>query len=148
MQLNLAKDAKWLVVHAPVAAGATDITDCTVVDTAGYDNVVFAVKFGAIVTGAVTSIKVQQSSDNSADTYADLAGSNVAIADDQDGKIALVEIIRPRERYLKLQILRATQNATVDAALAILHGGGVMPATQSDVAGTAEVHGSPAEGTA
>lgn len=146
---NLAKNCKIQRVKVAQAAGTSDITS-DAVDMQGFEACMFIVEFGAIVSGAVTSVKAQQSSDNgSSDTYADLTGTSVTVADTDDNKVAYLDVVRPKERYLKCIVDRGTQNATVDSMLAILYNPRVKPPTHdsSTVLG-GEVHVSPAEGTA
>lgn len=129
------------------AAGTTAITS-NAVDTAGYDGVCFIVPLGAIVNGAVTSMKMQQSSDDAAtDDYTDVAGTSVTIADTDDDKLKYLDVCRPGKRYVKLVISRATQNATIGGVIAILYSARKRPVTHgTGVAG--EQWCSPAEGTA
>lgn len=127
------------------AAGTSAITS-SAVDTAGYDGCLFIVPFGAIVTNAVTSIKVQQC-DTSGGSYADLLGTSQTVADDSDDKLFYVDVFRPQEQFLKLVVSRATQNATVGGIVAILYNASSRPTTQgTNVAG--ETFNWPAEGTA
>lgn len=129
------------------AAGTSDLTS-EYIDTAGYDSVVIRVGFGAITSSAVTSVKIQQC-DTSGGTYADLEGTSIAVADDDDNQMTVHEIVRPRERYLKVVIDRGTANAVVDFCSATLFGAGKLPVTHdSATVVSAEVHVSPAEGTA
>jgi hypothetical protein len=127
------------------AAGATAITS-SAVDTAGFDGCLFIVPFGAIVSGAVTSIKVQQC-DTTGGSYADLEGSSQTVADTDDDKAFYVDIFRPREQFLKLVVSRATQNATVGGIIAVLYSARNRPTTHgTNVSG--ETFNWPAEGTA
>jgi hypothetical protein len=132
------------------AAGATDLTS-EFVDTAGFEGVRLICGFGAIVAGAATSVNAQQC-DTSGGTYADLAGTKITVADDDDNQITVIDIFRPRERYIKHLAKRATQNATIDFLVAELYGAGGArkePVTQDAAVVVAqEVHVSPAEGTA
>ena len=118
---------------------------------AGWEGVTFLVPLGAIVGGAVTSIKVQQSSDDGgSDDYTDVSGSAVTIADTDDDKLKYIDVLRPGKRYLKLIVSRATQNATIGGVIAIqrfarsVTGSGVTQGT--NVAG--EAWTGAAEGTA
>lgn len=146
--MNSANREKVIRVMNAVAAGTTAQTS-SAVDTQGFDGVKFYTSFGAITADAVTSVEVQQSSDNSADTYVDLLGTNIAVAHDDDNQVVVHDIYRPRERYLKVQINRATQNAVIDGVIAVLYGPNKMPTTDdaATVVGR-ETHVSPAEGTA
>ena len=150
--MNLSNGIKTVRVKADgtnytAAAGLTAVTS-EVIDTGGYEGVRLMVGFGAIVAGAVTSVKVQQC-DTSGGTYADLLGSSITVADTDDNKVAVIDICRPQERYLKVVTSRATQNATVDFMTAELYGTRKQ-ATTDDTATviSREIHVSPAEGTA
>jgi hypothetical protein len=146
--MNGATREKTIRIMNAVAAGTSDQAS-SAVDTQGFEGVKFYTLFGAITTGAVTSVKVQQSSDNDADTYADLAGTSITVADDDDNQVVVHDIYRPRERYLKVVVDRGTQNAVIDGIVAVLYGPAKMPTSDdaSTVVGR-ETHASPAEGTA
>lgn len=131
-----------------VAAGTTDVNS-DIVDTAGYEGVRFIAGFGALTSGAVTSLKVQQNTANSGTGMADLEGSNIAVADDDDNQIAITDIFRPRERYLRVAFDRGTANAVIDFLLVELYLPHVEPITEdASIVIAAEKHTSPAEGTA
>lgn len=150
---NLSNKVKTIRAHAPVGAGASDVTDSKVIDTQGYEGVRFIVGFGAITGGAATSVKAQQAVAKTSDTAltagADLEGTGITVADDADSKLVVLDIFRPRERYVQVHVLRATQNSVVDLVVAELYGARKLPVAQdsAEVSGQ-EVHTSPAEGTA
>jgi hypothetical protein len=145
---NFLTQNKLTLVEAATAAGTTDV-ESAIVDCAGYQGVVFFTTFGVITAGAVTSIKVQQDIDAAGATMADLLGSGITVADDDDGQTFAIEIYRPRERYLRCVVDRATQNAVVGEIYAIRYGARTGPQTNTvtDLL-TAEIHVGPAEGTA
>ena len=132
------------------AAGTSSITS-TAVNMAGYDGCLFLVPFGAIVSGAATSIKLQQC-DTSGGSYADLTGTSQTVADTDDDKTFVIDIKRPQEHYLKLVVSRATQNATVGAIYAIPYQkrtrGSILPVAGTNAIGGVERFAFPAEGTA
>lgn len=131
-----------------VAAGTSDVNS-DIVDMQNFEGVRFLVGFGAITSGAVTSIKVQQGAASDMSDAADLLGTGVTVADNDDNQVAIVEVYKPRERYLRVTTDRGTQNAVIDFAIAELWGAKKLPITD-DTATTIgnEVHISPAEGTA
>jgi hypothetical protein len=133
-----------------VAAGAAVITPSSGIDMQNYEGCLFMVEFGAIVAGAATSIEVHTSSDDGvADSYTALIGTGVTVADDDDNQIFWVDVYKPRERYLKLIVNRATQNSTVDGITAIQYEPRAMSTTHdATTVGGGEIHTSPAEGTA
>lgn len=149
MQTYFTEDHKISIASTTTAgaAGTSAITS-SAIDMAGYDNCCFLVPLGAIVSGAVTSLKLQQSSDDGgSDDYTDVTGTSITIADTDDDKLKYLDVKRPGKRYLKLVISRATQNATVGGIIAIQYGARSRPVTQgTNVAG--EQHASEAEGTA
>lgn len=130
------------------AAGTTAITSGAI-DMAGFEGCVFIVPVGAVVSGAVTTIKVQQC-DTSGGSYADLTGTSVTIADTDDDFLKYVDVFRPQKQFLKMVVSRATQNATIGGIVAIQYQKRFMAQTGmsqgTNVAG--EQWTSPAEGTA
>ncbi len=146
---NLTTSSKMARVSNAVAAGTTAVNSSSV-DMQGFESCTFLVALGAITTGAVTSIKVQQSGDDGvADSFADLKGTSITIADTDDNKIALVEVHNPRERYVRCVVSRGTANAVIDSIVAIQTGPKDEPTTHdtATVVGS-EIHHAPAEGTA
>lgn len=146
MNQNFAKDHK-ISQCSTVTAGAAATTDidATSVDMSGFEQVTFVVPIGTIVSGAVTSIKAQGSSDNS--SFSDLAGTSQTIADTDDDKTFYVNVVKPSYRYVRLVVDRGTQNATVGGIIAIQSNPKTLPVSHgTSVSG--ETHISPAAGTA
>ena len=143
---NLGPSVKITRLMNAVAAGTSDQLS-SALDMQGFDGVMFLTSFGTITAGAVTSVEVHQC-DTSGGSYAALAGSSIAVADDDDNQVVVHDIYRPRERYLKVNIDRGTQNAVIDGVVAIQYGARLQPATNdSATVVSREVHASPAEGT-
>ena len=146
--MQLSKNSKIVQIISPTegAAGSTAING-TVVDTQGFRGVLVVATMGAITTGAATSLKVQQGTDGTMSDAADLAGTSQTIADDADGKVFYADVKNPAKRYVRLVVSRATQNAVVASAVAILYDPTDAPTTHgTGVSGEAFV--GPAEGTA
>lgn len=127
------------------AAGTSAITGDTI-DTQGFGRVLFVVPIGAIVTGAVTSLKVQHDDASGMGTVADVDTSSITIADDADNTTKYVEFV-PTKRYVRLYISRDTQNATFGGAHAILADAFSGPVSQP-AAVTGEFIASAISGTA
>jgi len=142
---NISSNFQLTKVQNATAAGSTDVTSDSV-DMLNYDTVMFHLTFGTITSGAVTSIHVEQSANDS--SFADLTGTNVTVADDDDNQVFWVEVTNPGDRYLRLIVDRATQNAVVGEIYA-LRGRGGEEAVDNNVTDTitGELHVSPAEGT-
>lgn len=146
--MQLSKNSKVVQVITPTAGAAgTTAINGTVIDTQGFRGAIIIVTMGAIVADAVTSLKVQQGTNSTVTDAADIAGTSQAIADDADEKVFYVDVKNPTERYLRLVVSRATQNATVASAIAVLYDPSDAPTTHgTGVSGESFV--SPAEGTA
>lgn len=147
--MNLSKSAKVTRVSNAVAAGTTTVNSSSV-DMTSFDNVQFLVAFGAIVDGGSQSCKLQQSSDDgSADAWADLEGTKITVADDDDNQLVILDLSRPREKFVRCVVSRATQNSTIDGIVAQQYNGQVEPVVHdaTTVVGS-EFHHAPAEGTA
>lgn len=148
--MQLTNVVKTILCKSAVAAGATDITDATVVDTAGYDGVRFIFVFGAITTNAVTSTGVAGKATNSPTPGTDdLAGSKQTVADSADDTVFITDITHPQQRYLRPFVKRATQNAVVNCIIAELYSlSGKAPVTQDATVSGSELFDAPAVGTA
>ena len=144
----LTDDVKITVVGAASAAGVTTINSSPV-DMAGYDGVVFLTTFGAIVATGVQSLKAQEDTVVGMGGAADLTGSGITVADDDDGQSFWLDIRRPRERFVRCVVLRATANSTVGEIYAIQYRARTRPQV-NNVANvmTGEKWEAPAEGAA
>ena len=89
------------------AAATTD--NGSAIDMKGFDSVTFIVGFGPIAAGGVKSVKVQQDATRPWDA-ADLVGTAITVADDDDNQVVMLEVNQPRERYVRV-VLTGTQNA-------------------------------------
>ena len=129
------------------AAGLTDLTS-EVIDTIGYLGGCFIMSLGAIVTGAVTSIKIQHGNASDGSDMADIAGSNQVITDAADNKLVIAEFYRPYKRYLRVFTDRGTQNATIDNLMVELYGPSDAPVQQDASVASYEFFNGSAEGVA
>jgi hypothetical protein len=136
-------------VKAATAAGTGDTISSDVVDTAGFAGVLFFTTFGAITATAVTSVKAQQGAASDLSDAADLEGTAQSVADDDDGQTFAIDINQPRERYVRMQVVRATANAVIGEIYALLYGPRSLPQTSVVTDNLSlETHVRPAEGTA
>lgn len=120
-----------------------------VLDMSGWEGVLMVVKFAAIAGGAVTSIKAQQDTAVGMGGAADLLGTGITVADNDDDQIFIIDLVKPEERYVRLVIDKDAANNTAESAIYIQYGARVEPTTLTladEV--TYERHVSPIEGTA
>ena len=148
MGRKLFEDVKIVNAIAPAGgvAGVSDINGA-ILDMSGFEGVLAIVTFGAITSGAVTSIKMQQDTAVAMGGAADLAGTAQTIADTDGEKTFYIDLHNPEERYVRLVVDRATQNAVVASAIYIQYGAKAKKTTQgTNVSG--ESFSRVAEGTA
>lgn len=108
------------------AAGQTDIEGATL-DMANFEGVLVEVTFGAITTGAVTGIVMQQSDNADMSSPDTLVRPAFTVADDDDGQVFLLDLFKPTKRYVRVHVDRATQNAVVAAATYYQYGARTLP---------------------
>lgn len=146
MMLSFLKECKVLPVENSVAAGkATTVGE--IIDTAGYGGACFIYKLGAVTDGAAVTLKIYQGSDATVSDVAELAGASAAIATasgDSEQRL-VVDVIKPRERYLRPTIVTATENVEIDDAICILYNPDVIPVTQPATVDASALVVSPAE---
>lgn len=119
------------------ASGTADRTG-TAIDTDGYEGCCIIVKFAAIAASAVTDIYAVEDDAVGLGTKAALAGTSQTVADDDDNQVFVIDIKRPKKRYLALEVNKDASNATAESAVAILYGAAKRPTSatsQADVNG-------------
>jgi hypothetical protein len=146
--MNLSKDIKITQALPFLAASASADRNGAILDMQGYEGVLMIVQFADIAAGATTSIKAQQDTDPLGATMADLAGTGIAVADNDDDQLFFIDL-KPTERYVRVVIDKDAANNTNECALYIQYGPGQKPVI-NNVANlvTGEVHNYPAEGVA
>lgn len=126
--LSLLKNLEVFRVLAPTVAGTTTIVTSSV-DCAGLQTVLFIVGVGTITSGG-SFVPTFEGSDDDV-SFSPLAASGVNVLDGADDKLLLIEIVKPRQRYIRLSLDRNTANVVFDLGIAI---GGVwhrnLPVTQ------------------
>jgi hypothetical protein len=145
--MNLGHDVKITRVSAAAAAGITAVNSA-VVDTQDYDGVMFIALFGTITATGVQSLKAQMGALANGSDQADIAGSKATVLDTQSGFAAVVDIVRPTQRYVRGVVQRATANSVVDGIIAIQYRADKRPTVQdaASIAATVILQ-SPALGT-
>jgi len=148
--MNLSENVEVSTAVTPTAgaAGQTAINGTTL-DMSGYEGVLILVRMGAITAGGAQSINAAQGAESDLSDAADLEGTKITIADDDDDQIFMIDLYRPTERYVRLEVARATQDSVVASAEYIQYSPRKAPIDNNVAdASTVELHVSPAEGTA
>ncbi len=144
--LNFGKDCK--VTTALDYASGTATREGAILDMSGFNSVCAIVKFATIAGSAVGDIHFEQDSAAGGGTMADLLGTAIAVADNDDDQIFMIDLVKPTERYVRVVVTKDASNAMAEDAIYIQYNPIAKPQTQNvtnEV--TCEVHVSPAEGT-
>lgn len=92
---------------------------------AGFEWVIYVFKFAVIAASAVTSIKLQQSSDNAAaDDFTDIEGTAQTVANDDDNQNFIVLLKRPSKQYVRPVVVKDGSNAAAEMVFCFKGGGG------------------------
>lgn len=127
----LTEITKIIRVKAAVAAGQT-AQKATIVDTAGYDGVVFIAILGDVDNGSVVTLKAAVDDVNNTSGMTALTGTGATItatATSADDKLLIVDVQQPVERYVEAQLTRTTADAEIDGIIAILYKASTRPVT-------------------
>jgi hypothetical protein len=139
--MNLSKNTKVVLALAGQVTGTSTLTT-NPIDTQGFEGVMFVGSLAAANAGNFA--KARQGQQSNMSDGADLANTKVVPV--TNGDSFLIDINRPQERYVDLQIVRGVTTVTGDV-YAILYGPRKAPTTHGPTI-NAETHVSPAEGVA
>jgi hypothetical protein len=132
----------------PYADGTAD-REGAILDMMGYRGVLMVVKFAAIEALGVNSIKAQQDTAVGMGAAADLLGTAMTVAANDDDQIFILDLYEPTERYVRLYVDKDTTHTCAESAIYIQYGARNRPTTPTVTDKvTYERHESPAEGTA
>lgn len=137
---TLYKNVEIREVEAPVAAASNTDNNSDIIDMAGYEGVVFIVPIEDSAATGVATLKVEQNTANSDSGMAAISGASAAktctVNDDINGTLLVVEVYRPRERYVQAVCTSATANIAFGTMIAILYGARKVPITEHSTIST------------
>jgi len=145
---NLLKNVNITRVHAGGAGAASATpTKGTILDMAGFESVMFIAEMGNVLTTSVVSLRAAQGIANDTAQMALLAGSSggVAGASDMDDKCIVLDVVKPNERYIEVQLFHVTADGPFDSILAIQYGAANVPVTQGSTVYDSDTLANPAE---
>ncbi len=139
-------EVRWL--KGAVAAASNTDDDSAIVDTQGFDGVMFVCPLIDSVATGVATMTAQQNTANSGTGMASLAGgaaaATCAVNDDLNEKVLVVDVYRPLERYVRVKRTSATANIAFGDVIAFLYHSRVKPTAAAYAAAVAAA-ASPAE---
>ncbi len=114
------------------AAGQTKRTS-DIIDMSGYDGVLFVAGLGTIIETGTIDVFVEQNTANATSGMARLATTTAHTVTAGDATAAksciVVDVYKPRERYLQCNITPAVANAVILGVVAIRYKAKLAPVT-------------------
>lgn len=124
---NLASDVQIKWVKALIASANNTDSNTAIVDTAGWDGVVFITPVTTATSGSVVTLTVEGNTTSADSGMAAITGAVATKTSPGNGTLLVVDVYRPQKRYVQGVITSATQVATFDASIAILYRGRKSP---------------------
>lgn len=147
--MNLLKNVKIQEVLAPVAAGSSIDENSDILDMSGYDGVMFIVPITDCADTGVALLTIEQNTVNSDTGMAALSGATAtatsAANDDLNNTLLIVDVYKPRERYVQGVITSSVANIAYGSMIAIQYCGSKMPITEAASILDSALVASPAE---
>lgn len=147
--MNLLKNVKVQEVGAPVANASNTDDNSDRLDMANWDGVMFIATITDSAATGVATLTVEQNTADSNTGMAALSGGSSAktctVNDDINNTLLIVDVFRPRERYVQGVRTSGTANIAFGSILAIQYSGRKFPITQPASVSTATQAVSPAE---
>ncbi len=146
--MNILKNNKIDFVNAAVALADDTDDNSSRLDMSGYEGVIFMVTIADCVDTGVATLTAQGNSSDSDSGMTAITGA-VATAtatanDSHNGKLLIVDVYRPVDRYIQGTLTSATANIAFGETIAIRYGVDKSPVSQSSstVAASTSVVGS------
>lgn len=143
--LNLTYEGEVVRVYeADTVAGAgDDATD--VLDMAGYEAICFLVLAGTIGAGGITLTAQQDENDDVAfPDPEDLEDTEIVLAAADSDLVAIIDVGKPENRYIRVFMDNGADNTDIDGILAIKYRARDLPVTQGATVADAVVAITPA----
>ncbi len=140
--MNLSKNTKVVLALAGQVTGTTTLTT-NPIDVQGFEGVMFVGSLAAVNAGNFA--KARQGQQSNMSDGADLANTKVTPV--ANGDSFLIDIYKPQERYVDVQIVRGGLTTVTGDVYAILYGPRKAPTAHGSTI-AAETHISPVEGIA
>lgn len=134
MNPTLLSNVEVLEIGAPVTAGSSIDNNSDRIDTADCDGVLFIAAVTDSVATGVATLTIEQNAADSDTGMTALAGAvataTCATNDDLNGRLFVIDVYRPGERYIQAVRTSATANIAYGTVVAIKYGVRKAPVTQ------------------
>jgi hypothetical protein len=129
---SLLKEGKVDKCLVATVAGTDDTLSGDILDMQGFDSVAFIALLGDVANTSVVTLKAYAGDEAALGdgAYKTNTATITADATSADNKLLVLDVIKPTERYIRPDLVRATANAVVDGIIAIRYNSKTKPVTQ------------------
>ena len=125
------ENCKIMEVGSPIANANNTDSNSDILDMTGWDGVVFIAPIEDCVEAGVATLKAEQDVANADAGMALITGATCAATsganDDLNGKLLVLDVYKPQERYVQAVRVSATQNIAFGTLIAIQYNGRLSP---------------------
>lgn len=132
--LNLATQCEIVKADTATAAGTDDTITSDAVEVDGAESVLCLVCVGTVTATGTIAIQVT-GCDTSGGSYTNITGATAAGTDADDDVVFAIEVVRPKLKYLKIAVTRATANVVIDTMVCVIQKNKNAPITQGATVG-------------
>lgn len=125
-------DEVLTTMHITLRSLTASAVNGTAIDMAGWDAVRFVIPHGIFGTNGTLDGLVQTDDNSGFNSPTNVTNSNLTQITNPNG-VAQIEIYRPTERYVRLQLTGQTNGVTGGATADQYRRNGILPPTQSAV---------------
>jgi hypothetical protein len=141
--MNFSDEVQIIHHMDSVLAGTSNQDGLAGVDMASYDGALFIADIGALSPGQVTRLQVLGSDDDLSFSAFLTDAVTPTMNDGDSNKCLVVDVFRPRNRYIRARVQRGTANATIDCVIAILYRRDKKPLVQGSTVSQTAAYVSP-----
>lgn len=129
---SLLKEGKFDKCLVATVAGTDDTLNGDIIDRQGFDSVCFIAILGDVANTSVVTLKAYAGDEAALGdgSYKTNTSTVTADATSADNKLLVLDVIKPAERYIRPDLVRAKANAVVDGIIAIRYNSKTKPVTQ------------------
>jgi len=147
--MNFLTSVEIREVMAPVSAANNTDSNSDRIDMSGWEGVCFILPITDSVATGVAALTIEQNTADSDSGMAALSGGSATatctVNDDLNNELLIVDVYRPRERYVQGVATSATANIAFGNMVAVLYGPRSLPTSDDDSVQDSTLVVSPAE---
>lgn len=104
----------------------------TVMDMQGWDGCLFIFNIGTMASGATFDARIISSANSNFSGNSNVTNAAITqVANTANNNVAMIDVWRPSQRYLKSAVQPATANSTFSSIAVRYHRTGILPPTQA-----------------